>query len=146
MIGIPFLMWIIFTSFDFGNVEQIFAILGMAGIILNFTKYWKLRIIKILSFILMILPLINRMTETQIEKFNYIAFQIPLLIFIITYLILIIKRNKITVGNTVYSSLLLIFLSENPRTFTIFGFRRKILADLHATKPYTNTLCNIKKK
>ena len=103
MIGIPFLMWIIFTSFDFGNIEQIFAILGMAGIILNFTKYWKLRVIKILSFILMILPLIKRMTETPIEKFNYIAFQIPLLIFIITYLILIIKRNKITVGNNVYN-------------------------------------------
>lgn len=103
MIGIPFLMWIIFTSFDFGNVEQIFAILGMSGIILNFTKYWKLRIIKILSFILMILPLIKRMTETPIEKFNYIVFQIPLLIFIITYLILIIKRNKITVGNNVYN-------------------------------------------
>ncbi|MFI1742856.1 hypothetical protein [Thalassobellus sediminis] len=103
MIGIPFLMWIIFTTFDFGNAEQIFAILGMAGIILNFTKYWKLRIIKILSFILMILPLIKRMTKTPIEKFNYIAFQIPLLIFIITYLILIIKRNKITVGNNVYN-------------------------------------------
>jgi hypothetical protein len=103
MIGIPFLMWIIFTSFDFGNIEQIFAILGMIGIILNFTKYWKLRVIKILSFILMILPLIKRMTETPIEKFNYIAFQIPLLIFIITYLILIIKRNKITVGNNVYN-------------------------------------------
>jgi len=36
MIGIPFLIWIIFTSFDFGNVEQIFAILGMTGIILKF--------------------------------------------------------------------------------------------------------------
>jgi hypothetical protein len=103
MIGVPFLMWIIFTRFDFGNVEQIFAILGMAGIISNFTKYWKLRIVKVLSFILMILPLIKRMTETPIEKFNYIAFQIPLLIFIITYLILIIKRNKITVGNNVYN-------------------------------------------
>ncbi len=44
----------------------------------------------------MILPLIKRMIETPIEKFNYIAFQIPLLIFII-------KRNKITVGNNVYN-------------------------------------------
>jgi len=103
MIGIPFLMWLIFTSFDFGNIEQIFAVFGLVGIILNFTKYWKLRVIKILSFILMILPLIKRMTEIPIEKFNYLAFQIPLVIFIITYLILIIKLklNKITVGNTV---------------------------------------------
>jgi hypothetical protein len=103
MIGIPFLIWLIFTSFDFGNIEQIFAIFGLAGIILSFTKHWKLRIIKILSFILLISPLIKRMTEIPIEKFNYLAFQIPLLIFVITYLILIIKRNKITVGNTVYN-------------------------------------------
>lgn len=93
MIGIPFLMWIIYTSFDFGNSEQIFAILGMVGIILNFTKYWKLRIVKVLSFILMTLPLIKRVTETPIEKFNYLTFQIPLLIFITTYLFLIIKTK-----------------------------------------------------
>jgi len=103
MIGIPFLMWLMFTGFDFGNIEQIFAIFGLAGIILSFTKYWKLRIVKILSFILLISPLIKRMTEIPIEKFNYLAFQIPLVIFVITYLILIIKRNKITVGNTVYN-------------------------------------------
>jgi len=103
MIGIPFLMWLVSTSFDFGNIEQIFAVFGLVGIILNFTKYWKLRIIKILSFILMILPLIKRMTEIPIEKFNYLAFQIPLVIFIITYLILLIKnkRNKIAVGSNV---------------------------------------------
>ncbi len=27
------------------------------------------------------------------------------------------------------------FSAENPRTFAIFGSRRKILADFHATKP-----------
>ncbi len=99
MIGIPFLMWLIFTSFDFGNIEQFFAIIGLTGIILSFTKYWRLRIVKILSFILLISPLIKRMREIPIEKFNYLAFQVPLVIFVITYLILIIKRNKITVGN-----------------------------------------------
>ena len=42
---------------------------------------------------------------------------------------------KTTVGNTGYSSLLLTFHSESPRKFAIFGLRRKILADFHATKP-----------
>jgi hypothetical protein len=37
--------------------------------------------------------------------------------------------------NTGYSSLLLTFLSESPRKFAVFGLRRKILADFHATKP-----------
>lgn len=40
-----------------------------------------------------------------------------------------------TTPNTGYSSLLLTFLSESYRNFSIFGLRRKILADFHATKP-----------
>ena len=35
--------------------------------------------------------------------------------------------------NTGYNSLLLTFLAESPRKFAIFGLRRKILADFHAT-------------
>ena len=103
MIGLPFLLWLIWTSFEFGNVEQVFAILGLTGLILNFTKYGKSRIIQALSFVLMLAPVIKRLTETGIEKFNYLAFQVPLLIFVIVYLILIIrpKRNKKTAYNNI---------------------------------------------
>ncbi len=94
MIGLPFIFWLIFTSFEFGNSDQIFAVFGLIGLVLNFTKYGKSRLGKILSFILMILPIARRLTETSIERFNYWAFQIPLLIFVITYLIYIIKRNE----------------------------------------------------
>jgi len=95
MIGLPFIFWLIFTSFEFGNSDQIFAIFGLLGFILNFTKYATSRLVKVLSFILMISPIVRRLTEIPIEKFNYLAFQIPLLIFVITYLIYIIKRNSI---------------------------------------------------
>ncbi len=103
MIGLPFILWLIFTSFDFGNSDQIFAISGLIGIIINFTKYGKPTLGKILSFVLMILPIVRRMTEIPIEKFNYLTFQIPLLIFVIAYLIYIIKpnRNKKTAYNNV---------------------------------------------
>ncbi len=94
MIGLPFIFWLIFTSFEFGNNEQVFAIFGVIGIVLNFTKYGKYRIVKILSFLLMILPIIIRLTKTPIEKFNYLMFQVPLLIYIVTYLIFIIKPNR----------------------------------------------------
>jgi len=94
MIGLPFIFWLIFTSFEFGNSDQIFAVLGLIGFVLNFTNYGKQRIGKILSFILMISPIVRRMTEIPIEKFNYLSFQIPLLIFLIVYLIYIIKPNK----------------------------------------------------
>ena len=35
MIGLPFILWLIFTTFDFGNIDQFFAILGVTGIILG---------------------------------------------------------------------------------------------------------------
>ena len=94
LIGVPFILWLIFTSFDFGNNEQIFAICGIIGIALNFTKYGKSRIGKILIFVLMILPITKRITIAPIEKFNYLAFQFPLLVFVISYLIFIIKPTK----------------------------------------------------
>jgi len=93
MIGLPLIVWLIFTSFDFGNIEQLYAILGLTGIILNFTKYGQSRMIQVLSFILMIAPIIKRLTEAPIEKFNYLTFQIPLIIFVITYLIFIMKTK-----------------------------------------------------
>lgn len=91
MIGIPFIIWLFWTSFEFGNNNQIFAIIGLIGLIMFFTRYFKRRIFRILIFGLMMTPLIKRLTEIPIEKFNYLAFQIPLIIFISTFAILILK-------------------------------------------------------
>lgn len=94
MIGLPFLFWLIWTSFEFGNSDQIFAILGLVGFIMMFTNHYKKRIFKILIFVLMITSIVRRLTEVPFEKFNYLAFQIPFSIFIITSLILMFKRQK----------------------------------------------------
>lgn len=94
MIGIPFIFWLIWTSFEFGNTDQIFAILGLIGFVLVFTKYYQKRIYRILIFGLMLTPIIRRLTQIPIEKFNYLAFIIPLLIFCITFLILILKPKS----------------------------------------------------
>lgn len=94
MVGLPFLFWLIWTSFEFGNSDQIFAVFGLIGLIMMFTNLYKQRILKILTFVLMITPIIRRLAEVPIEKFNYLAFQIPLVIFIITSLILMFKRKK----------------------------------------------------
>lgn len=94
MIGLPFLFWLIWTSFEFGNSDQLFAVLGLIGLVLVFTKYYKRRVLKVLSLVLMLTPIIRRLTEIPLEKFNYLAFQIPLLIFILSSLILIFKPNK----------------------------------------------------
>lgn len=98
MMGIPFICWLLFTIFDIGNIDQIFAILGIIGIILNFTKWRDKTSIVILSFLLMLSPLISRMAHAPIESFNYTAFKIPLFIFIMgysTFIVLNTRNNKI---------------------------------------------------
>lgn len=90
MIGLPFICWLLFTSFDFGNIDQLFAILGIAGVVINLSK-WKNNItLTIVSFILMLTPIISRLMQVPVEMFDYLAFQIPLTIFIITYLTFIV--------------------------------------------------------
>ena len=99
MIGLPFICWLFFTLFDFGNIDQLFAILGIIGIILNLTKWKNETSITIISFVLMLSPIASRLVQVPLEKFNYLAFQIPLTIFIITYLTFIIIniRQKLLV-------------------------------------------------
>ncbi|BAP31616.1 uncharacterized protein CHSO_2579 [Chryseobacterium sp. StRB126] len=82
--------------FDIGNMDQIFAILGFVGFILNFTKWRNKTSITILSFLFMLSPLISRMIQTPIELFDYAAFKIPVFVFIIGYSIFIVLnlRNK----------------------------------------------------
>jgi hypothetical protein len=104
MIGLPFIFWLIFTSVDFGNSDQFFAILGIVGIILNLTKWRNNILTAIVSFLLMLSPIISRLIQVPMEKFNYLAFQIPLTIFIITYLtFILISAKQKTAGNKVLS-------------------------------------------
>jgi hypothetical protein len=94
MIGLPIILWLLFTAFQFGNIDQLFALLGLVGIILNFTK-WKTKIfVTMLSFLLMLSPIVSRLVQVPMEKFNYLAFQIPLAIFILTYITYIIINAK----------------------------------------------------
>ena len=94
MIGLPFICWLIFTCFDFGNFDQLFAIFGIIGIVINLTK-WKNDILStIVSFLLMLSPIISRLVQVPIEKFDYLAFQIPLGIFLVMYITFIIINIK----------------------------------------------------
>ncbi len=101
MIGLPFILWLLFTAFQFGNIDQLFALLGIVGIILNFTK-WKTKLfVTILSFLFMLSPIVSTLVRVPIEKFNYLAFQIPLTIFIltyVTYIIVIAKEKQLVTG------------------------------------------------
>ena len=102
MIGLPFILWLIFSIFDFGNIDQLFAIFGLAGIILNLSKLKANIFVVVLSFLLMLAPIVSRLVQVPIEMFNYLAFQIPLIIFILTYLfyIGIIARERILISKS----------------------------------------------
>ncbi|WP_312305209.1 hypothetical protein [Chryseobacterium sp.] len=97
MTAIPLVIWLLFTAFDFGNLDQIFAVLGIFGILLNLVK-WKNNVPPaILSFLMMLSPVISRIIQVPFEQFNYLLFQIPLAIFIIGYpvsIILTARRQK----------------------------------------------------
>ena len=91
MIGLPFFMWLIFTMFDFGNIDQLYAFLGVMGLIISFvtfnsTRTFKTLFLDIISFMLLASPLIRRLTAIPIENFNYLAFIIPTIIFGLFYI------------------------------------------------------------
>jgi hypothetical protein len=91
-IGAPFFAWLLFTLFDFGNIDQLFAALAIVGLIIVITNSNKKRTLKILlldilSFLLLALPILARLAVVPIEQFNYLAFILPTEFFVMFYLI-----------------------------------------------------------
>lgn len=91
MIGVPFFLWLLFTLFDFGNLDQPFAFFGVLGLTISFLTFNSIRTLKILMldiicFMLLASPIIRRMTTVPIELFNYLAFIIPTTMFGLFYI------------------------------------------------------------
>lgn len=92
MIALPFFIWLLFVSFDFGNLDQIFAVLAVVGLVIsivtrNSSRTLKILLLDVLCFVLLVSPLVRRMAVVPLEKFNYLAFTIPLTIFVLLYLV-----------------------------------------------------------
>ena len=92
MIGIPFVFWLFFNAFNFGELDQLFAILGVGGVVWNIKTFHEDRNLKnifldLLSFIFMLTPLVSRLVSVPIELFNYLAFIIPICLFVLLYLV-----------------------------------------------------------
>ncbi|NRS92480.1 hypothetical protein HNQ03_001555 [Chryseobacterium sp. 16F] len=99
MIALPFFFWLLFTIFDFGNIDQLFAIFALVGIILNFTKLKNYVPIALISFILMLSPILSRLYQVPNHLFNYNGFKIPLLLYFISFstmISLLIKKKIFT--------------------------------------------------
>lgn len=91
MIALPFFLWLAFTLFDFGNIDQLFAFFAVVGLVTICINHDKPRTSKVLAvdvlcFILLASPLIRRMTAVPLELFNYLAFIIPAALFALFYM------------------------------------------------------------
>jgi hypothetical protein len=99
MIGLPFLLWLVFTIFDFGNINQLFAFLAVLGLILisrnwNKTRTQKILLIDFVCFMLLTIPLISRLNAVPLSMFNYGAFIIPMAVFMLCSLISLVYSCK----------------------------------------------------
>lgn len=100
MISLPFGFWLAFNIFQFGELEQLFAFIGIVGIVLNMIRLKRNLFISITGFVFMLIPLFTRFYEMSFSKFNYLSFQIPFTLFVLTYLVsmvlfvLLINKNE----------------------------------------------------
>jgi hypothetical protein len=98
MISLPFGFWLAFNIFQFGELEQLFAFIGIVGIVLNMIRLKRNLFISITGFVFMLIPLFSRFYEVSFSKFNYLSFQIPFTLFVLTYLVsmvlLLINKNE----------------------------------------------------
>ena len=93
--SIPFFLWLILSVLDFGTTDQVFSLLGLAGVIglLMISREetdWKKILAEVLCFLCMASPLFWRSKDVPIAAFNYWQFTVPAFIFGICFLASII--------------------------------------------------------
>lgn len=102
MISIPMFLYLLFSIANFDSPLQaltsILAIVGLIVVIkLNFVSNNKKRfLLSVLAFFLLLSPIIQRLAFVPIRLFNYPLFIIPVLLFLISYVLLLIFIFKST--------------------------------------------------
>jgi hypothetical protein len=90
MIAMPFGMFVILSLADHGTLNQLTAIMALLAIVLiiraKATKAPKtVLLLQGLAFILLLLPIVNRLLDVPLELFAYRAFIGPLAAFLVLY-------------------------------------------------------------
>ena len=104
IIALPFGFWLLFSLFNFGDPDQLFAILAVAGLVTLYLNWNKGSAsenfpVDILSFLLLASPIMRRLTAVPIELFNYSAFIIPTVLFIVLYITSLFLSNNVSIEN-----------------------------------------------
>lgn len=98
IVAIPFILYLISASISIfyleginQSVSSLIGIIGLIIIIKNFKEEtFKNVFISFLGFLMLLVPLIERLTSISIELFNYLSFKIPLIVFLVFFLIYIL--------------------------------------------------------
>jgi hypothetical protein len=100
MIGLPFFIWLIYTSLSFGNNDQLFAVLAILALIILFKTSDRKHsssttAIDVLCFLFLLSPLVARMTAVELRLFNYPGFIFPASIFFVLYLLSLFFHRQV---------------------------------------------------
>jgi hypothetical protein len=95
IVAIPFILYLISASISIFNLDginqSVTSLIGIIGLILiikNFEEEtFKSVFINFLGFLILLVPLIERLSSVSIELFNYLSFKIPLILFIVLFFI-----------------------------------------------------------
>jgi hypothetical protein len=92
MIGIPFFWFLLLALMDFGSIDQLFAFFAVIGLTISFItmdspRKSKVLLLDILSFALLSSAIVRRLTTVPIELFNFLAFILPTIVFVVFYIV-----------------------------------------------------------
>lgn len=99
MIGIPFFLWLLVSLSEFGELSQLFAICAALGLVGYFPKFSgydfrRIGLLRIISILLLLSPLLWRMTVVPITSFDYTGFILPFTVFIVLSIITTVFEIK----------------------------------------------------
>ena len=94
MVGYPLLFFSIFGIFSFWSLGQIFAIASLIGLILSLSGASDRVEVLILSFGLLLSPLLWGLMKTPLSNFNYPAFYLPFGIFVVSYFLFLFHSHS----------------------------------------------------
>jgi hypothetical protein len=99
MITIPFVFYLIFSSTSLFHLEVInqsmTSLIGIIGLLLIIKSFQedkdtlKRVFINFICFLMLLVPLAERLSSVPIELFNYLGFKIPLILFLLFFMIYI---------------------------------------------------------
>ncbi len=99
MIALPFIFYLIFSSVGIFHLEiinqSITSLVGIIGLLMLIKSFQedkdtlKSIFINLISFLMLLVPIAERLSSVPIDLFNYSGFKTPLILFLILFIIYI---------------------------------------------------------